>query len=74
MTPLERKIAFRQQAMSEQRTLNAAAVVACGVSWPHLSAGIAGIRPMSAEVKQRFANYIGMPVDEVFPPVESAVA
>lgn len=74
MTPIERKVAFRAQATRDGKTLSAAAQDACGCTLFHVSGMIAGTRAVSAEVKQRFANYIGLPVEEVFPPAESAVA
>lgn len=60
--------------MEQRRTLSAAAYEACGVTWFHLSDGIAEKRPLSPAVKQRFADYIGVPVDEVFPAVTASVA
>lgn len=67
MTPIERKAAFRLQADRDLRTLAGAAHEVCGVTWEHLSEGIKdGRRPLSDDVKQKFAAYIGLPVDEVF--------
>lgn len=66
MTPVERKVAFRARADRARLTLNAAAYEACGVTWVHLSEGIAGRRPLGADVKQKFAAFIGHPVEEVF--------
>lgn len=68
MSPLERKAAFLYAVTMNQTTLESAAKDACGVTWFHLSQGIAHpeYRTMSDEVKQRFADYIGKTVDEVF--------
>lgn len=72
MTPLERKAAFKAAVTLAQTTLETASVERVGVTWYHLSEGIAEKRPLSAEVKQRFANYIGRRVDDVFDPQEAA--
>lgn len=72
MTPLERKVAFRTKAMQDGKTLYAAAYEACGVTLYHLTEAIGNKRPVSDEVKQKFAAYIGVPVDEVFPPATVA--
>ncbi len=66
MTPLERKAAFRHAVTMNETTLDSAAQDVIGVSWHHLSQGIAGERRLSAEVQQKFATYIGRPIDEVF--------
>lgn len=68
MTPAERKAAFRHQADLDGQTLHRAAFESCGVTWFHLSSGIADTekRPMSADVKQKFATYIGRSVEFVF--------
>lgn len=74
MTAIERKVAFRSTAELVGLNLNVAALEVCGVTWDHLSAGIAGIRPLSDEVKQKFATYIGRSVDEVFGETAESVA
>lgn len=76
MTPGERKAAFRAQADRDGRTLSAAAYEACGVTWFHLSEGLKDLpgRPMSPEVKQKFAAYIGQSVEDVFGANEGADA
>jgi hypothetical protein len=66
MTALERKVAFRSTAELAGRNLNVAALEICGVTWDHLSAGIADKRPLALEAKQKFAEYIGRSVEEVF--------
>lgn len=66
MTGLERKVAFRSTAEMAGMTLNAAALQVCDVTWDYLSRGIAGRSPLSVEVKQKFAAYIGRTVEEVF--------
>lgn len=66
MNPAERKVAFKTQAIRDGRTYNAAAYEACGVTWFHLSDGIADKRPLSEEVKQKFAAYVGHSVEEIF--------
>lgn len=72
MTPAERKAAFRHQADLERKTLSGAAYESCGVTWFHLSDGIADKRPLSPEVKAKFAAYIGRSVDDVFGADERA--
>ncbi len=76
MSPLERKAAFLYAVTMNQTTLESAAQEACGVTWFHLSQGIAHpeYRTMSAEVKQKFAEYISRTVDEVFGPAADASA
>jgi hypothetical protein len=66
MNPAERKMAFKTQAMRDSKTFNGAAYEACGVTWFHLSDGIADKRPLSDDVKQKFAAYIGQTVETVF--------
>lgn len=66
MTPVERKAAFQHQASLDQRTLAGASYEACGVTWEHLGDGLQGKRPLSNAVKQKFATYIGRPVEDVF--------
>src|SRR5690349_5606729 len=66
MTPLERKAAFKHQTTLDQTTLESAARSQCGVTWLHLSEGIADRRPLSLEVQQKFAAYIGRSVEDVF--------
>lgn len=66
MSPVERKSAFRHQAALDGKTLSGAAYEACGVTWDHLRGGISDALPISADVRQKFAAYIGKSVDEVF--------
>lgn len=68
MTGGERKRAFKAAAADRGETLARAALFACGVTWDHLSKGISDEydTPLSAEVKQKFAHYIGRSVEEVF--------
>jgi hypothetical protein len=66
MTPIERKAAFKAQAARNGKTLNAAAYEACGVTWFHLSEGIAGKRPIGEEVREKFSAYIGRSARSVF--------
>jgi len=66
MDPRERKVAFKSQAAREGKTASAAANDACGVTWFHLSDGLKNKRPMSADLKQKFAAYIGKTVEDVF--------
>jgi len=66
MTPNERKAAFRHQADLDRKNLGVAALEVCGVGWIHLSEGIKGNRPLSDEVKQKFAHYIGYSTEYVF--------
>lgn len=69
MTPLERKAAFKHAVTMKETTLEAASREVIGVTWIHLSQGIneeETRRGLSPEVKQKFADYIGRPVKEVF--------
>ena len=66
MTPVDRKSAFRHQASLDGKTLSGAAYEACGVTWDHLRGGISGDLPLSADVKRKFASYIGQSVEFVF--------
>lgn len=74
MTGLERKAAFKHAVTMNETTLDAAARDACGVTWFHLSQGIADERDLSAEVKEKFAAYIGRTVEDVFGTESSAAA
>lgn len=76
MTGEERKRAFKSAAAAEGLTLAGAAHEVCGVTWEHLSSGIANpeARPISIEVKQKFAEYIGKTVEEVFGSDDSVAA
>lgn len=66
MSPLERKAAFRQRVDLDGKTLGAVAFESIGCGWIHLSEGLKGNRPLSAEVKQKFSAYIGRTVEDVF--------
>lgn len=66
MTPLERKAAFKHAVTMNETTLDQAARDGCGVTWLHLSEGIAERRPLSDDVQEKFAAYIGRARDEVF--------
>lgn len=66
MTPLERKAAFKHQVTLDETTLEQAAQDVCGVTWYHLSQGIAEERDLSDDVMQKFARYIQRPVRDVF--------
>ena len=66
MTPIDRKSAFRTAAANEGLGLHAASFHACKVTWFHLSEGLENRRSLSEEVKQKFADYIGRPMTDVF--------
>lgn len=74
MSPLERKAAFQYAATMNRLTLEQAAQEACGVTWFHLSQGIAGERSLGAETAAKFAAYIGRTADEVFGAASAATA
>ena len=75
MSALARKAAFVSQVILGEKTMDSAANEVCGVTWYHLSEGIAGRRVLSDEVKQKFSAYIGRPVEEVFgDPANDAAA
>ena len=71
MTPLERKAAFRAAATMHESTMNNAARK-LGVSYNHLMLVLAGPeghkegREGSAALRERIAQFLGCPVDEVF--------
>lgn len=66
MDAISRKMAFREQAARDGETVTSAAVKVIGVTPFHLSEGLAGKRPLSAAVKEKFATYINRSVQEVF--------
>lgn len=66
MTPLERKAAFKYEATLREKTLDGAAKEFCGVTWFHLSQGLAEERDLSADLRQKFAAFIGRSVEDVF--------
>ncbi|HXU02132.1 MAG TPA: hypothetical protein VN903_14275 [Polyangia bacterium] len=68
MTGEERKRAFKAAAANEGTGLALAALLNCGVTWEHLSRGVSDdhATPLSADVKQKFARYIGQSVEFVF--------
>jgi hypothetical protein len=68
MTPVERKAEFKRAVTLKQTTMEKAAVEDLRVSFHHLSEVLAGRRVGSEELEQRFAEYIGLSRDEVFPP------
>lgn len=78
MTPLERKAAFAHAVTMRRTTRSRAAKEELGVSLLHLRYVLDGTRVGSAELLQRFADFIGRPLDEVWPepvtPPEIAAA
>lgn len=68
MTGDERKRAFKAAVANEGTTLSSAALLSCGVTWDHLAKGISDryATPLSPEVKEKFAAYIGRSVQDVF--------
>lgn len=76
MSPLERKAAFLYAVTMNRTTLEAASRESIGVTWFHLAQGIKypEYRGMSAEVKQKFAAYIGRTVEDVFGDSSAATA
>jgi len=68
LTALERKAAFVAAATLHQDTKMAAAEK-CGVSWQHLLYVLDGEREPSAELRERVAEYVGMPVSQLFPDI-----
>lgn len=74
MTPRERKAAFKHAVELNGTTCTAASADVIGVTWHHLSEGLQNLRPLSAEVQEKFAAYIGQPVKKVFPAKKSPVA
>lgn len=76
MTGEERKRAFKAATANEGTTLSMAALTNCGVTWEHLSRGVSDEydTPLSIDVKQKFAAYIGRTVDEVFGEANESAA
>lgn len=66
MTPLERKAAFVSAVVLKETTQERAAKEDLGVSAFHLAECLADRRVASDELKQRFADYIGVPFEEVW--------
>jgi hypothetical protein len=69
--PLERKAAF-MAAVTLKETTKTAAAEELGVSWTHLDAVLLGERDGSAELREKVAAYVDVPVDEFWK--EPAVA
>ena len=65
LSPLERKAAFAYAATMRGKTKTAAAKEDLGVTWTHLAGVLSGERYGSAELWQRFAEYVGKPVRQV---------
>jgi hypothetical protein len=76
MTGDERKRAFKSKVAADGTTLAMAALTECGVTWEHLSRGISDAyeTPLSADVKQKFAHYLGFSTEYVFGPSAEAGA
>lgn len=67
LTPLERKAAFAHAVTLRGKSKTAAAKEDLGVTWTHLSAVLEEDRDGSEELRRRFADYIGVPVEECWP-------
>lgn len=67
MTPLERLAAVKASAVLQETTMTSAAK-GCGVSYYHFWLVIRGERVGSRELNEKIANFVGLPVDEVFTP------
>jgi len=63
---IERKALFKAQVTRDRTTLESAAKEVCGVTWYHLNEGLEGRRAIAAEVKEKFAHYIGYSAEYVF--------
>lgn len=66
MSELERKAAFKSAVTLKETTMERAAAEVMGVSIHHLMEGIANRRALSDGVRENFAAFIGVPVDQVF--------
>jgi len=73
LSPLQRKAAFASAAILNRKTQTAAAKEDLGVSLPHLLGVMSGERVGSDRLEQRFAEYIGLPVNRVWPPKKKKV-
>jgi hypothetical protein len=71
--PLERKAAF-MAAVTMKETTKTAAAEELDVSWTHLDAVLLGEREGSAELKEKVADYVGVPVDDFWRAPETAQA
>jgi hypothetical protein len=72
-TPLERKAVF-MAAVTLKETVKTKAAEEIDVSWQHLDAVLLGERDGSRELRERVAEYVGVPVDEFWTPPEVARA
>lgn len=66
MTPLERKAAFASSVILKETTQERAAREDLGVSAFHLGECLADRRIASEELKQRFADYVERPYEEIW--------
>lgn len=71
--PLERKAAF-MAAVTLKETVKTKAAEEIGVSWQHLDAVLLGERDGSKELREKVADYVGVPVDEFWTKPEVARA
>ena len=74
LPPIERKALFKAQITRDRMTLDSAANEVCGVTWFHLSEGLESRRSLSVEVRQKFAAYLGLTVEQVFGEATGAAA
>lgn len=72
--PLERKAAFMAAVTMKRTVKTKAAEEDIGVSWQHLDCVLLGEREGSAELKEKVAEYVGVPVDEFWKTPEVAQA
>ena len=73
-TPLERKAVFMAAVTMKETVKTKAAPEDLGVSWQHLDAVLLGERDGSKGLRERVAEYVGVPVDEFWTPPEVARA
>lgn len=59
-TPIERKAAF-MAAVTLKETTKTAAAEELEVSWTHLEFVLDGVRVGSTELKEKIADYVGIP-------------
>lgn len=74
MSELERKAAFKATVTMNRTTMEKAARDVMGVSFHHLSEGLANRRALSEAVEERFSAYIGRKRADVFAEREAPIA
>lgn len=72
LSPLERKAAYAHAVTMRGKSKTAAAREDLGVTWTHLSAVLEGERDGSPALRRRFADYIGVTIQQCWPELAAA--